>query len=234
MSPLDPGTAATIATAARTIEDSGDLLATMSRIVESAHESLPGFEHVGVSTLDRGSRLETRAATTELVHRLDRLQYALGEGPGIDALKDTATVAAPNLRHEQRWPRYVSQAVKHGLRAQLGVRLFLDRTGTIGGLNLYSTADDGIDPDTLVTAEIFAAHAAIALSHATEVASLNEALVSRKLIGQATGIVMERYGLGDEQAFAFLVRTSNQTNVKIRDVARSLVEESNGAGREKD
>ena len=75
------------------------------------------------------------------------------------------------------------------------------------------------------TAELFATHAAIALSNAAEVASLNDAPVTRKVIGQAMGILMERFDLTEDGAFAFLTRASNDGNIKLRDIARRIVED---------
>jgi hypothetical protein len=85
----------------------------------------------------------------------------------------------------------VPAAVQLGLRSQLAVRLYLDDDGVLGGLNLYSTTSDEVDPEAEATAELFAAHAAIALHNARERENLDEALRSRKVIGQALGILME-------------------------------------------
>jgi AmiR/NasT family two-component response regulator len=76
-------------------------------------------------------------------------------------------------------------------------------------------------------ADLFAAHAAIALGQARERETLNEALHSRKTIGQAIGILMERYQMNDERAFAFLVRASSHSHIKLRDIAQELVDQAN-------
>ena len=96
----------------------------------------------------------------------------------------------------------------------------------MGALNLYSTSQEEIDPDAEHVAELFASHAAIALHQAREVENLNQALESRKVIGQALGIVMERYGLDENHAFAFLLRASSTSNIKLRDIAAQLVEDT--------
>jgi len=136
-----------------------------------------------------------------------------------------STVVAGRVRHEQRWPRYVPEAVKHGLRSQLAVCLY-DDGGTLGGLNLYSTSSSEIAPDAVSAAELFATHAAIALRHAQQAHQLNEALATRKTIGQAIGIVMERYRVDHDRAFQFLVRASSTSNFKLRDVAQEVVDTS--------
>jgi hypothetical protein len=68
---------------------------------------MPGFDQVGISTVDRKGNVTTRAATGELVWILDRLQNALGEGPCVDTLRKARVVVAPRIRHDQRWPEFV-------------------------------------------------------------------------------------------------------------------------------
>jgi GAF domain-containing protein len=171
--------------------------------------------------------VETKAATDPLVWELDHLQYTVDEGPCLSALRETPVVVVPDLRREQRWPRYLSSALRTGLRSQMAVRLSVGDQATLGGLNLYSTIRDDIAPEAQELATSFATHAAIALHQAREIANLHDALESRKVIGQAIGIVMERYQLNEDRAFAFLVRASSYGNVKLRDVAQELVDKSN-------
>jgi GAF domain-containing protein len=216
-----------VAAAARSMNQGHTLHEALQTIVRVARESVPGFEEVGISELHKDGSIETRAATGELVYQLDKLQYDVGEGPCVDTLRGVDVVSVPQLRHELRWPRYVPSAVRLGVRSQLAVKLFLDDTGTLGGLNLYSTVSDDIDPQAEAIAELFAAHAAIALGNAHARETLNEALQSRKVIGQAIGILMERYEMNDERAFAFLVRASSHSNLKLRDIAQELVDQRN-------
>ena len=131
---------ARVMTQARTLEE------TLQTIVEAARRSLPGFDAVGISTVDRKGKPQTRAKTDDLVDLLDDLQYGMGEGPCAETIKGADVVVAPHIRHDQRWPHYVPQAVRQGLRSQLAVRLHLEE-GTIGGLNFYSTVSDEIDAE---------------------------------------------------------------------------------------
>jgi GAF domain-containing protein len=219
--------ASAITAAARTMHQPRSLAETLQTIAEVARNSIPGFDAVGISTVDRHGNAHTQAKTGDLVDTLDALQYSIGEGPCVDTLHGAEVVAAPSIRHDQRWPRYVPEAVTTGLRSQLAVRLFLDDEGTVGGLNLYSTASDDIDPDAESIAELFAAHAAIALGTAKQRDELNQALTSRKVIGQALGLLMERFSIGEDAAFAFLVRASSTSNTKLRDIAQELVDQAN-------
>lgn len=131
-----------------------------------------------------------------------------------------------SLRREERWPRYVPQALAVGVRSQIAVKLHLDK-GTLGGINFYSTISDAVGTDAQALTRLFATHAAIALGHANERENLNEGLQTRKVIGQAIGILMERYKIDEDRAFAFLVRASSHGNIKLRAIAQELVDERN-------
>jgi GAF domain-containing protein len=218
--------AQSIAEAARTVNQPRTLDDTLQTIVEVACNSVPGFDQVGISTLQKEGEVKTRACIGDLVRRLDEIQYGLGEGPCAEALRGIDVVSVSSLRHEQRWPHYVPQARAMGVRSQLAVKLYLDQ-GTLGGINFYSTISDDVTPDAQALARLFATHSAIALGHAHERANLNEALQSRKIIGQAIGIIMERYDMNEDRAFAFLVRASSHANIKLRAIAQELVDQHN-------
>lgn len=228
-----------LAQAARDINTPQDLEGTLDSIVVAAARSLPGIDHVGISIVTRKGEVETKAGTDQLVWELDALQYSLGEGPCLHAIEDEPVTLANDLRHEQRWPNFVPRAVRMGVKAQLGLRLYMDGE-TLGGLNLYATETDHIDPDVVHTAELFATHAAAALGRARREDQLNESLATRKAIGQAIGLVMERYEINEERAFQFLVRVSTTSNIKIRDIAQEIIDIANtkyslpGTGPERD
>ena len=113
-----------------------------------------------------------------------------------------------------------------GRRSQTAVKLHLDEYA-LGGINFYSTICDDVSLDAQALVRLFASHAAIALGHAHERETLNEALQTRKVIGEAIGILMERHTMNEDRAFAFLVRASSHTNIKLRDIAQELVDERN-------
>jgi GAF domain-containing protein len=216
-----------LAEAARTLHHPESLDEVLTAIATTACESMPGFDLAGISTVDGHGNVVTRAVNDQRAYELDQLQYSQGEGPCLDAMGHARKVVVPRLRHEQRWPRYVPAALKYGLRSQMGIQLSLDDVGTLGGLNLYSTTSDEVDDEAESMAELFAVHAAIALGCAREIETLNAALHTRKVIGQALGILMERYVLSEDKAFAFLVRASSTSNVKLHLVAQEIVLEAN-------
>ena len=214
-----------IAEAARTLNQPRSLDETLQTIVEVACNSVPRFDQVGIATLHNG-KVETRAFSGDLVLRLDEIQYGLREGPCSAALQGTDAVSVSSLRVEHRWPRYVPQALALGIRSQMTVKLFLEQDA-LGGINFYSTSSDDVSHDSQALARLFATHATIALGRARERQTLNEALQTRKVIGEAIGILMERYEMTEDRAFAFLVRASSNTNIRLRAVAQELVDEAN-------
>lgn len=224
--------AAAIGAAARTVNDPNPSLdAMLETLVLSARDSIPGFDLVGISTIDGRGNVHTRATTDPRVVDFDDLQYSLGEGPCLDALGAPHVVSVPRLRHEQRWPSYVERVVQLGLRSQMAVKISLDHSGALGGINLYSTISDEIDPEAEALAELFGVHAASMMSSVSRIEQLSTAMQTRKVLGQAIGILMHRYGLHEDSAFQFLLRASQTENIKVRDIAARIVEESNRQAR---
>jgi GAF domain-containing protein len=214
-----------LARASESINDCDTFDETLDAIVNATRASLPEFGHVSISVRNGSGTFETSAGTDQLAWELDSVQYDTGEGPCVQAIETEPVVVVQHLRHEQRWPRYVPAAAARGVRSQVAVRLFT-KNKHIAGLNLYSTERDDVDACTAETARLFAAHAAIILGHAHEEDQLNQALQNRKLIGQAVGILMERYRIDADRAFQFLVRASSTSNIKLRDVADEVVTSS--------
>ncbi len=198
----------------------GDLDATLAQITAAAVELIPDVAYASISVRD-DDRIQTVCATDPLVDALDAQQYALREGPCYSAATDTAQVIAPDLADDPRFTRYGPAAVAAGCRAQAAFRLY-DRRRTQAALNLYSTRAGAFE-DLTTTAALFRSQAAVALAYAHEISNLQEALATRTTIGKAVGLVMERYQLNDERAFAFLTRLSQHRNVKLRVVAEELV-----------
>ena len=222
-----PDIADLLAHAAREISSHGDLDSTLVAVVGCLTACLPAPHHVGVTARLRDGSLETGPASDELVGELDRLQSSTGQGPTLASFEHASVVAVEALPHDQRWHHYVPLAAGLGVRSQLAVRLSVEER-TWGALTVCSTTSDDLDPLVVRTTTLFAQYAAVAIERARREDNLKTALRTRKLIGQAIGIVMERFELDEEMAFRYLVRLSSNSNVKLRDVARSLVTQANG------
>ena len=202
----------------------GDLDTTLSRVTAAAVEVLPEVQYSSITIKHADGRLETVAPTAALLVDLDAAQYELQEGPCFEAAVDTVHITSSNLAADERFPAYAPVAVAAGIRAQAGIRLF-ETPAANGALNLYSKRV-GSFQDLGVLAELFAHQAAVALDYARQIDQLQEAVKSRGLIGQAVGLVMERFRLDEARAFAFLTRLSQDQNTKLRVIAERLVEHS--------
>ena len=211
---------------ARHLDQQGTVEEQLQRVLEAAVDTVPGVDAASITVLHRDGRAETVAHTDDLAVKVDHLQYQLDEGPCLDALRGEPFQRIDDMPAEHRWPRYAPLAVQEGVGAQLGLELYHD-TRSIGGLNLYSTSSHVFDEDTRYAAWLFATHAALAMGRTQQAEQLNEALSTRKVIGQALGIVMERFTLDEDRAFQFLVRVSRNSNIKLRDVAARIVGERN-------
>lgn len=196
-------------------------------IADSAVDTIPGVDEASVSVTTRDGRIDTLAPTHPLVLRADALQYSLGEGPCLEAALDEPMLHSLDLATDHRWPRYGPAAVELGFGSQLAFQFRAD-PHVRGALNLYSLRPYGIDPEVRPLGALFAGQLAVAMGWARHDETMHQALESRNLIGQAVGIVMERYRLDPDGAFAFLVRTSQTGNIKLRAVALGIVEETTG------
>jgi GAF domain-containing protein len=213
---------AVVAEAARRINAPQSLQERLAAIMPAVLGTVPGFEHASLSVTYRTGAVQSRTASSGLVEKLDLYQHKINEGPCLEALREPGLVMVPSVREESRWPRYTVRAAEAGITAQMAVHL-RDDAGLRGALNLYRTTGEGIDPEAADLATLFATHVALALGRAHAEEHLNAALDTRKVIGQALGILMERYKIDEVRAFGFLSRASQNSNFKLRDVAREIV-----------
>jgi GAF domain-containing protein len=228
MSAEDFRLANVMAQVALTLGAASDLDETLVSITTSACDTIPGADFASISARFKDGHLETLAPTHEIILQVDQLQYELLEGPCYEAATEERTVVADDLASDPRWPRYGPAVVRMGMRSQLALELY-ESDGSTGALNLYSSQPGGLS-DQRDLAELFARHAAIAMGHVRTVGGLVKALATRKIIGAAIGITMERYQIDEDQAFKFLVRVSQTGNIKLRDVAAQLVSRARDDG----
>ncbi|NMO90594.1 ANTAR domain-containing response regulator [Actinomycetospora sp. TBRC 11914] len=202
-----------------------DLEQTLGQIVASAVETIPGVDAGSISITEHG-RIETRHPTRQSVRKLDETQSELDEGPCITAIEDPpddGMVVAHDLTGADagRWPRYAPIVVGVGFQALTSIQLSTDG-GMHGALNLYSEAPNALDEHALTLAGLFGLQAALLLYGTEQARHLQRAVDSRDLIGRAKGILMERFKVDDHGAFRMLVKSSQDTNIKVTDVAQWL------------
>ena len=203
----------------------GDLESTLNSITRAAVDVLPGVDHASFSMRHPDGTLDSYAVTDEIIVQLDERQFELREGPCYDGATQNAFAVSADLLVDPRYPRYGPFAASLGIRSQAGVRLF-ENPKTVGALNLFGREVGALE-DAEELSRLFAHQAAVALAYSIEIQGLNDALRSRTRIGQAVGIIMERYKLPEQQAFAFLTRLSQQGNIKLRRIADELVAATN-------
>jgi GAF domain-containing protein len=137
------------------------------------------------------------------------------------------------MRAELRWPLFVAHARELGVGSMLAVQLFV-RDDELGALNVSSDQPAAFDDEAEHVALLFASHAAVAMIGAQEQEQMRRAMHSRERIGQATGVLIERFRLTPDQAFQLLVRASQHSNRKLVDIADELVHQGtlppSGAG----
>ncbi|MET0188792.1 MAG: GAF and ANTAR domain-containing protein [Pseudonocardia sediminis] len=214
-----------------------DLDHTVTQIVVAAVQTVPGADAGGISLTYKNGRIDSRSPSGDDILHLDQMQTELHEGPCITAIDQppvNGVVVARDLAAEpdaSRWPAFAPYAVEYGYRAMMSAELSVKGI-TRAALNLYSRTPDVFDDSSRFLAELFGAQAALLLYGAGHAANLTDALETRDVIGQAKGILMERFGVDEDQAFRMLVSSSQDTNVKLISVARWLVTEGrteNGA-----
>jgi hypothetical protein len=205
-----------------------DLEQALTQIVATAVDTVPGVDAGGISMTENG-HITSRSPTNDDVRKLDDTQARLHQGPCITAIEcpsDDGVVLAQDLTRppdSDRWPHFALQAVAQGYQSILSTQLSPDG-GTRAALNLYSRAANTFDESARTMAGLFGLQAALLLYGANHARHLGQALESRDLIGQAKGILMERYRVNSEHAFRMLVSSSQNTNIKLVDVARWLTE----------
>jgi hypothetical protein len=202
--------------------DSAELTRTLEAITRGAVDALPDVQAASITVSHTDGSLETRAQTDDVLTELDAIQYRLREGPCYQAAVEDLYVVATDLATDSRFPRYGPAATERGIRAQAGLALF-QRARSRAALNLYA-GSRGALRDVEALAPLLAHQATMTLGYALEVDNLRQAIDTRASIGRAVGIVMERYQVPEDRAFAFLARLSQDQNVKLRQVARNMVD----------
>ncbi len=230
-SPDDANIAETFAHVARLLLAEQGIERTLAKIAELAVQTIDRCDHAGTSLIEQ-RQITTAGASDGVSAKVDAIQRETDEGPCLDAMRDHEVFQVDCLAEEQeRWPTFAKRAVEEtGVCSILAFRLFADED-TMGALNLYSTRADAFDDEAREFGSVFAAHAAVALSHARREDQLEEAIKSRDVIGQAKGVLMAREGMSSEQAFETLRRASQRLNVKLRAVAETVVAANDEAGR---
>ncbi|NEA48603.1 GAF and ANTAR domain-containing protein [Streptomyces sp. SID10815] len=205
--------------AARQLHDTQTPDSTMQVAVRLAVRLLPGAEHAGISVMERDGHRRCVAWTDEVV----RTAEESGDGPPQASYRDQLW-QAPVVRLTDGETEDGGRPLADvGLRSALALRLRAEKR-RLTVLTAYAAKPRAFDADATRIGRLYTAHVSLALDSATVREQLTEAMRTRDLIGQATGILMERRDIDAAEAFDSLVRTSQRENVKLRDIARRIVD----------
>ena len=214
-----------LAAVARGLLVEPDLRDTLQRSVDLTASHLPDAHSVSISLLSRRHQVVTPASTHEWASLADQLQYDSDEGPCVDAIREQEVVLVEDVARDgvERYPRWAPLvAERTGLRSSFSCRLHTQRE-QLGSINVYATRPGVFDAAAREQAEVLAGQVALALSAARQLEGLRVGMEGRTVIGQAQGILMERYKISADRAFQLLSRTSQETNVRLREVAARVV-----------
>lgn len=218
-----------LAALARLVISEESLETTANRIVGFAVQLIDGVDLGGLS-LVRDRQIQTLGVSDELVRTVDSLQYETGEGPSLSSIKEQATFEIPDMSADTRWPTFSALAAQKGIGGLLSFVLEVS-DDSLGALNLYSRSRHAFTPRGRATGALFAVQAAVsvanALTHDHDLQrrqELETGLVTRDLIGKATGILMEREQCSAGEAMAMLMTASQHLNRKLREIAAGIVD----------
>jgi hypothetical protein len=231
-----------LTTFTRRLLDATSVEDVLRQVIDAASLLVPGVDAASVTLRDEQGQYHTPVASHPIVEKLDHVQYDAGEGPCVECarLEGPGWAISHDLEHEQRWPLFGPVAAQHGVRAVLASTIPAREPGhpeLAGALNLYSFQRNGLSENDRDVVLLLASHASLALAHTKAVTAvdlerrqLHDAITSRDVIGQAKGILMERRGITAKEAFDLLRRTSQHLNVKLVELATTLINDRQGDG----
>lgn len=215
--------------------DSEPLHDTLQRIVDLAARTMPGCDAAGVTLVHPDGRFATAAYTDERTLAVDKGQYDRDDGPCIDSIRNRRINRVDVHEARTDWPDFIREAKSSDIRSFLAAPLVVGG-GAIGAVNLYSRSQDGFDALDEKFIALLTGQAAVAVANARrygEVQALadqmGEAIKSRAMIEQAKGVLMARHAVGPDDAFAVLRNQSQRRNVKLRHIAKEVVESTRSA-----
>jgi GAF domain-containing protein len=205
------------------LHDSDGVGETVETVVQFALQAL-SCRYAGLVLIERGRKPVIAATTAPVIEDLYRMQLAAGAGPLMASLESNQPVFVSDTATDDQWPaEWRALACSIGIRSILHLPL-MPTDHPVGVLSFFSEQPDGFDSDDLAIGHILARHASVAVANARSEESLAQAVDARKLVGQAMGILMERFDLDGDRAFEVLRRYSQDSNTKLRDVAQELID----------
>jgi transcriptional regulator with GAF, ATPase, and Fis domain len=209
--------------------DDVDSDTVIAELAEHAAVEIPGAQYAGVTITRNGKHIDTPAATHEWPILLDEIQQRHREGPCLTAAWEEKTVHVKDLTTDERFPLYARDVLAQTpIRSVMSFQMWIAGE-TMGALNVYAETPNVFNTDTREIGLVFAAHSSVAWNAARRDEQFKRALASRDVIGQAKGMLMERYSVSAIQAFDLLRKLSQDSNTPLIQVAADLVEKQQSA-----
>lgn len=207
-----------------TVETALDIITSL------ALDTVTGAVAAGVTLLDENGHKKSAAATSDVAARADALQYALDEGPCLTASATGQLVRIDDLQQDDRWPRWREAALPLGLRSCLSAPM-TSQGRLLGAIKVYGLEPGAFAGSSESLVPRYADQAAILLANLTTLeqasrlsANLQQALRARNVIALASGVLMERHQLSEEQAFLRLVEAARMAGHELVNEASRIVD----------
>ena len=221
--------ARTLVELADTLVDDFDVVDLLTLLADRCVEVLD-VQAAGIMLAAPDGELRVMASSSEAMRVLELFEIQAREGPCLDCHHTGRAVVNQDLDGNDRWPRFVPQAIDAGFRSAHALPMRL-RGSVIGALNLFRAGVGEMGPADVEVAQAFADVATIAiLQHRAALEArvlaeqLTHALSSRVVLEQAKGMVAERLDVGMEGSFATLRNHARHNNLRLSDVARSVID----------
>ncbi|MEG9247864.1 GAF and ANTAR domain-containing protein [Arthrobacter sp. Soc17.1.1.1] len=214
------------------VADSGDIVEYLDFLTRTAVEvigSYGGDVFCGI-TLLRPRRAATVSSSNDLAQRMDEAQYGFDDGPCLTAAREAREVYIEDVDDLPPSSGYRKAMEDFGVRSVLASPILLPGDSA-SALNLYSTAADAFPPRDRDVARRFAEEASKSMQIAVRIAELTDtgadlraAMEGRHIIDTAVGVIMSQNHCSQEEAFAILRKASNSRNIKLRDLAQTIID----------
>jgi transcriptional regulator with GAF, ATPase, and Fis domain len=204
-------------------QQDADIDTVLGELTQSALSAVPGAQYAGITVASRNGKVRTAAATDRYAVLLDEIQQRHEQGPCLSAAWAHHVIRIDDMQLETRWPAYCRDALETPIRSVMSFQLFADHN-EMGALNFYAEQPHAFDDEAAELGLILATHTALAWNMVRRDEQFRSALASRDIIGQAKGMIMERFNIDAVQAFELLKRLSQSSNTQVAVVARRLVE----------
>jgi transcriptional regulator with GAF, ATPase, and Fis domain len=195
---------------------------TLRGVTASSVDLIDGVDSADVLLISGADLFRSVAATSQLAVDMDDLQQRFREGPCLDAAVGDSIVMTNDLSADERWPRFAEAAVAAGVHSLMSFQLYTHNS-RMGALNLFGRKSDVFTGECEAVGAMLATHAAVALIADDVRLQFRSALATRDVIGQAKGMIMERFDVDAVRAFQILTKLSQDSNIRLSEVAEDVV-----------